>query len=211
VTIDDLHWCDLPSLRWLAYVLPRMEALALLFVVGLRPEEPAEDRALLGQIVSDPLSTVVRPAPLSAGAATRLLRQALSPDAEDAFCVACWEETAGNPLLVRELVRAISDEGLRPTAASVSSLRELGARAGLRAVSLRLARLPPEATALAQAVAVLGDDADPRQAAALAELDEHVASEAATALGSVDILRPGAPFGFVHPLIRAAVYDALTS
>ena len=211
VTIDDLHWCDLPSLRWLAYVLPRMEALALLFVVGVRPEEPAEDRALLGQIVSDPLSTVLRPGPLSAGAATRLMRQALSPDAEDAFCVACWEETAGNPLLVRELVRAIADEGLRPIAANVSSLRELGARAGSRAVSLRLARLPPEATALAQAVAVLGDDADPREAAALAGLDDEVASEAGAALARVDVLRPGPLLGFVHPLIRSAVYDALTA
>jgi hypothetical protein len=25
LAIDDLHWCDLPSLRWLAYLLPRME------------------------------------------------------------------------------------------------------------------------------------------------------------------------------------------
>src|SRR5262249_18753390 len=23
IVIDDLHWCDLPSLRWLAYLLPR--------------------------------------------------------------------------------------------------------------------------------------------------------------------------------------------
>ena len=29
LAIDDLHWCDLPSLRWLAYLLPRMEGLAL--------------------------------------------------------------------------------------------------------------------------------------------------------------------------------------
>jgi predicted ATPase len=130
VAIDDLHWCDLPSLRWLGYVLPRMEALDLLVVVGLRPEERAEDLALLGQIVADPLATVLRPAPLSAGAATQLLRQTLSPGAEEDFCVACREETAGNPLLLRELVRAIADAGLAPIAANVPGLRELGARAG---------------------------------------------------------------------------------
>src|SRR5207244_1759742 len=72
---DDLHWCDLPSLRWLAYLLPRMEGLDLLIVAGLRPEEPGEDPGLLGQIVSDPLAAVIRPAPLSAEAATRLLRE----------------------------------------------------------------------------------------------------------------------------------------
>src|SRR6266568_4529031 len=83
LAVDDLHWCDLPSLRWLAYLLPRMEGLGLSIVVGLRPTEPGEDPALLGQIVSDPLAAVIRPAPLSTEAATRFLREVLSPDADD--------------------------------------------------------------------------------------------------------------------------------
>jgi DNA-binding CsgD family transcriptional regulator/tetratricopeptide (TPR) repeat protein len=210
LAVDDLHWCDLPSLRWLAYLLPRMEGLGLLVVVGLRPAEPGEDPGLIGQIVSDPLAAVIRPAPLSTEAATRFLREVLSPDADDAFCAACEEATGGNPLLLRELVHTIAAEGLPPTVANVPRLRELGARAGSRAVSLRLSRLPSEAKTLAQAVAILGDDADPRQAAALADLDERTASEAAAALARVDVLRPQPPLGFVHPLIRAAVYEALT-
>ena len=210
LAVDDLHWCDLPSLRWLAYLLPRMEGLGLSIVVGLRPTEPGEDPALFGQIVSDPLAAVIRPAPLTTTAATRLLREVLSPDADDAFCAACEEATGGNPLLLRELVHAIADEGLAPTEANVPRLRDLAARAGSRAVSLRLSRLPPAATTLAQAVAILGDDADPRQAATLADLDEQAASEAAAALARVDVLRPQPPLGFVHPLIRAAVYEALT-
>jgi len=210
LALDDLHWCDLPSLRWLAYLLPRMEGLGVLVVVGLRPEEPGEDPGLLGQIVSDPLAVVTRPAPLSGDAATQLLRETLSPEAEDAFCAACWEETAGNPLLLRELVHVIADESLAPTEQNVPRLRELGARAGSRAVSLRLSRLPPEATALARAVAILGDEADARQAAALADLDDQAASEAVDALARVDVLRPQPPLGFVHPLLRAAVYEALT-
>ena len=52
-----------------------MEGLGLLIVVGLRPAEPGEDPGLLGQIVSDPLATVIRPAPLSMEAAARLLRE----------------------------------------------------------------------------------------------------------------------------------------
>jgi DNA-binding CsgD family transcriptional regulator/tetratricopeptide (TPR) repeat protein len=210
LAVDDLHWCDLPSLRWLAYLLPRMEGLDVLVVVGLRPEEPGEDPGLVGQILSDPMATVIRPAPLSTEAATRLLRETLSPDAEDGFCAACQEETGGNPLLLRELVHAIAAEGLAPTEVNASRLRKLAARAGSRAISLRLSRLPPEATMLAQAVAILGDDADLRQAAALAGLDERAASELASALARLDVLRPWPPLGFVHPLIRAAVYEALT-
>ena len=56
----------------------------------------------------------------------------------------------------------------------------------------------------------MGDDADPHQAAALADLDEEAVSGAGGALARVDVLRPQPPFGFVHPLIRAAVYEALT-
>jgi DNA-binding CsgD family transcriptional regulator len=210
LAIDDLHWCDLPSLRWLAYLLPRMEGLALSVAVGRRPSEAGEDPGLLDQIVSDPLATVIRPAPLSIEATAGFLREALTPTADDAFCAACHEETGGNPLLLRELVHAIAVEGLVPTAANVPHLRELEARAGSRAVSLRLAWLPPEATALAQAVAVLGDDADLRQAAELAAVDEATASEALAALVRVDVLRSQQPLGFVHPLIGAAVYDSLT-
>ena len=210
LAVDDLQWCDLPSLRWLAYLLPRMEELPVLAVVGLRPIERGEDQALVGQIASDPLATVVRPAPLTVEGSGRLVRETLSVDADDAFCSACQELTDGNPLLLRELLHTIADESLTPSELNVSRLRELAARAGSRTVSLRLARLSPEATMLASAVAVLGDDADPRQAAALAELDHQVASKMAVALARVEVLRPQAPFGFVHPLIRAAVYEALT-
>jgi hypothetical protein len=210
LAVDDLHWCDLPSLRWLAYVLPRMEGLGVSIVVSLRTGEPGEDPNLLVQIVSDPLATVIRPAPLSTRAAARFVRQALSSDADDAFCAACHEETGGNPLLLRELMHAIAAEGLAPTQQNVPRLRELGARAGLRAVTVRLSRLAAGSRKLAQAVAILGDDADPLHAAALAELDGQAVSEAAGALARVDVLRPQPPFGFVHPLFRAAVYEALT-
>jgi hypothetical protein len=211
LAIDDLHWTDLPSLRWLAYLLPRMEGLGLSVVVGLRPAEVGEEPGLIDQIVSDPLATVIRPAPLSTEAAARFLRETLSPAADDAFCAACEEETGGNPLLLRELVHAIAVEGLVPIEANVPRLRELEARAGSRAVSLRLSRLQPEATTLAQAVAILGDDTDPRQAAELAGLDEQAASEAVEALVRVDVLRSQQPLAFVHPLIRAAVYESLTA
>jgi DNA-binding CsgD family transcriptional regulator len=210
LSVDDLHWCDLPSLRWLAYVLPRMEGLGLSIVVSLRHGEPGEDPSLLALIVSDPLATVIQPAPLSTRATARFVRETLSPDADDAFCAACHEETVGNPLLLRELMHAIAAEGLAPTESNVPRLRELGARAGSRAVTVRLSRLAPESRRLAQAVSILGDDADPRHAAALADLDSNAASDAVAALARVDVLRAQAPLGFVHPIIRTAVYEALT-
>jgi DNA-binding CsgD family transcriptional regulator/tetratricopeptide (TPR) repeat protein len=209
LAIDDLHWCDPASLRWLAYLLPRLEGLELGLVAGLRPTEPGEDPALLAQILSDPLAIVLRPAPLSEPATGELVRETLST-ADDGFCRACHEITGGNPLLLHELMDALVVEGVAPVASSVSGLSELAARAGWRAASVRLSRLPPEATQLAQAVAILGDDVDTYQAAALAGLDEAQASQASRDLARVDILGPHPPLAFVHPLLREAVYDALS-
>jgi DNA-binding CsgD family transcriptional regulator len=210
-TIDDLHWCDPPSLRWLAYLLLRMEGLEVSIVVGLRPTEQGEAPALLAQIASDPQATVIRPAPLSPAATTQFVREALLPGADDAFCAACHELTGGNPLLLRELRNAVIAENVGPSMIDVSRLRELAARAGSRALSVRLSRLPLDATRLAQAVAILGEDAEPRHAAALVDLDEQEASRAIADLVRVDVLRSQRLLGFVHPLVRAAVYQTLTA
>jgi AAA ATPase domain len=42
--VDDVHWSDAPSLRFLAYLLPRLEGLRLVVLVGLQaPAEPGAD------------------------------------------------------------------------------------------------------------------------------------------------------------------------
>jgi DNA-binding CsgD family transcriptional regulator len=210
LAVDDLHWSDPPSLRWLAYVLPRMDGLDLSIVAGLRPTEQGEAPALLSQIVSDPRALVIQPAPLSLAATAQYVRGTLSPEADDAFCIACHEITGGNPLLLRDLRNAIIGEGLASTDANVPRLRELAARAGSRALWARLAPLPHEATRFAQAVAILGDDVDAHHAAALAGMDEQAASKAIADLTRVDVLRSQPMLGFVHPLVRAAVYESLT-
>jgi DNA-binding CsgD family transcriptional regulator len=210
LTVDDLHWCDAPSLRWLAYLLPRMEDVDLSIVVGLRPAESGEAPALLAQIVADPLATIMQPAPLSAGATAQLVKDSVSADADDAFCEACHELTGGNPQLLRELRHWIVAEGVEPTEGNIDRLGEVAALAGSRALATRLARLSPDAIRLAGAVAILGEEVDPRRAAELADLDERSAAQAMADLARVDVVRPQLPLGFVHPLVRAAVEETLT-
>lgn len=210
LAIDDLQWSDLASLRWLAYVLPRMAGLPVLVIVGLRRAQPGEHQTLVSTIVSDPLAAVIRPRPLSLEATEQLLRGSIPAEADGAFSVACHRATGGNPLLLRELVSAVAVDGLAPIATNAARVPEVAARAGSQAVSLRLANLPDEARSLAQAIAVLGDDADQRVAGALAGLDEAALAAAADALARVEVLRPQRPLGFVHPLIAATVYETAT-
>jgi len=76
-------------------------------------------------------------------------------------------------------------------------------------VLLRLSRMPPGATALAIAVAVLGEDVALHDARLLAELDEESAASALDRLAAADLLAAEQPLRFVHPILREAVYGDL--
>jgi DNA-binding CsgD family transcriptional regulator len=76
-------------------------------------------------------------------------------------------------------------------------------------VVARLARLPRDAALLAASVAVLGDGTPLRRAAALAGLAVPAAERAADLLAGAQLLRPGSPLAFTHPLTGAAVHADL--
>ena len=71
-----------------------------------------------------------------------------------------------------------------------------------------MAVLSDAARALADAIAILGDGSELRQAAALGGLDEREAIAAADELAAVGILALGRPLRFEHPLVRSALHDA---
>jgi DNA-binding NarL/FixJ family response regulator len=209
LAIDDLHWCDRASLRFLAYLMHRLEGLPLLIGTTLRTGEPGTDEALVADIGGDPATVAVHPGALSRAAAEQLVAELLGDDADDGFVSACHEATGGTPLLLRQLLSSLRSEGVAPRASSVQVVRDLGPRAVSRTVLVRLARLPDDAVAVARAVAVLGESADLPAVAALAEIPEHAAADATAALARAEILRPDPPLGFVHPLVREAIYREL--
>jgi DNA-binding NarL/FixJ family response regulator len=209
LSIDDLHWCDRSSLRFLSYMAPRVEGLALLVAIGLRTGEPGTDPALLADIVSDPSVRTVRPGPLSAAAVHELIKARLGDDADERFSAACLDATGGNPLLLGQLISSLESEGVAPRAEEEKTVRAIGPRAVSRTILLRLSRLPGPAAKVAGAIAVLGDSATLPLVSALCEIDERQTADAIAALARADIVGHDAPLGFVHPLVREAIYREL--
>ncbi|MBT2452757.1 hypothetical protein J7F03_38135 [Streptomyces sp. ISL-43] len=41
MVVDDVHWADMPSLRFLGYLARRVHGLPVLLMVAVRPEDPA--------------------------------------------------------------------------------------------------------------------------------------------------------------------------
>ena len=62
LSVDDLHWCDRPSLRFLAYLVRRLEDMPALIGATLRSTDPGTDPALIAEIEHDPATYAVRPA-----------------------------------------------------------------------------------------------------------------------------------------------------
>ena len=212
VVIDDLHWADSGSLRWLAYLAHRIEELPVLAIVTLRPLHGDADPDLADLLV-DPATLTVHPTPLTEAATAALVAERISLAALDDVAAACYEATGGNPLLLRELLAAVaSRQGDANPADLVADVRRMAPEVVSRRVRLQLAKLGTEAAALARAAAVLGDDTTSIACAPdLAGLSREAAAQASVQLARAEILERDSPFRFTHPLLRRAVYDTLST
>lgn len=206
--VDDLHWTDASSLRFLAYLVRRLDGLPVLLGTTLRSREAGTDPGSLSEIVHDPSTVHVRPQRLTEPAVGELIGRRLGATASE-FSSACHRATGGNPLMLRQLLKTLETEGVTPDAAHVEVVRDVGPRAVSRSVLLRLARLGDLAPEVARAVAVLGDSAHLHTVASLTGHDDDAVAEAFGDLARAEILRPEPPLGFVHPLVRYAVYHDL--
>jgi DNA-binding CsgD family transcriptional regulator/tetratricopeptide (TPR) repeat protein len=218
LTIDDLHWADYSSLRFLAYLAPRVDGIRVAVIAATRPHEPGAHEQILDQIELDPACILVRPAALSVAGTTTLLKQLFEDAPDPEFVTACHSASAGNPLILNELVATAIAANLRPTAGNAERVSGLGSHGLTARLAFRLSQLPEPEAALVRAVAMLGSDVSPTLVAELSGLTVDRAARSAERLMDMQILRPVKDYGntgfaagleFAHPVVRAAAYDAI--
>ena len=208
LVVDDVHWADAASLRWLVHLTGRLHELPLGVLCAVRAGEPPGAPELLAELLAAAPEPPVRPRPLGPAAVEALVAERL-PTAEALFAHACHAVTAGNPFLLRALLGHMVAEGIAPDEATAKRLSAFGPDQIARNVERQLARLPGGAGALAHALAVLGRDAALRHAARLARLDARHAARAADALRAAGLLHGEDRIALAHPLIAAALYANL--
>ena len=209
IALDDAHWCDLPTLRFLLYVLQRLDELPIALLVTTRPTEDGEQAKLARRIARHRLTDRAQLAPLTQDAVAALVRDVLGDAAEDAFCRACASATGGNPFYLVQMLDALDGQGIEPRAGAVHRLSEVGAESIADAVLARVDALPAACERVASATAVLGDGASLAKVAAVAGLDDGATAEAADRLALAGVLEAGVPIGFSHPIVRSAIYARL--
>jgi DNA-binding CsgD family transcriptional regulator len=200
--VDDAHWADPVSVRWLAYLAPRARELAVLLILAARPHDPRRPGELTTLAARDGV-TVRQLAALSKTGGIELVRRSL-PDADDVLCDACYAATGGNAFLLTELMRELS-AGEDPLAAMDVAEIEIGRID--RMLARRLAAAGADAERLARAAAVFGAGTAVADVAAVAELDPAAAARAADGLSAADVVAAAEDrrLAFIHPLVHAAV------
>lgn len=209
VCVDDAQWADPPSLRFLGFLARRLEGLPALIVVATRPGAEPERHQLLQDLRAEPGAARLALSALTEDAVSRLIAADLGRQPDAAFTRTCHRTTAGNPLFVRELLRLLRDTGIAPDRTSLSAAAELGPIAVARHVHAQLARQPEPVRHLADALAVLGPDITLTLSAELAGLPVAEASQAADRLVLLGLVRWDGTLTYAHPLLAAAVYEAL--
>jgi DNA-binding NarL/FixJ family response regulator len=202
--VDDVHWADPPSLRWLAGLARGLAGLPLALVVATRPGEPDADA--LGELLAS--AAPLRLSPLGPDAAATLVKAAL-PQASPAFALACHRASGGNPFLLGALLSELRADRVTPDDGAVAGLARIGPYRVARWVEHQLRRLPDGATELARALAVLGAGATLAQAADLAGIDPARAAVLSDAMRTAGLLAPATAPALAHPVVATALYDGM--
>jgi DNA-binding SARP family transcriptional activator/tetratricopeptide (TPR) repeat protein len=207
--LEDLHWCDGLSARFLAFFGRRIDHLPILVVGSMRPEELVDAPVLaqsLKELRKDERLDEIPLGTLSQGDAATLV-QALLPAGRRGPQSAgaaqeIWAASEGNPFIIVESVRSL-DYG-RPAVKQGESglIREF--------VTARLERLPELPRRLVPVAAAIGRDFSFSLLARAGKISEIDAAIAVEQLVRRHILTTeGERVDFCHDWIRRVAYEQL--
>jgi len=220
IVLDDLQWADPSSLALLGYLARNLRRSDVLLFGTYRVEEGSIRPHL--QEALDRMAREGLLAELSIGGLSRrdlglLAESFIGPHGlAESFLDLLWDETAGNPLIVREVLRRlVEDNAIQDHGASrklVVPLAELSIPRRVReAVRARLERVPKQDRRLLEAAAACGTRFTAAMVARLVgEPEGTVVNGFGSIAGVHGFLRGGAPdFTFDHPAVQEVLYEGM--
>jgi DNA-binding SARP family transcriptional activator/tetratricopeptide (TPR) repeat protein len=213
IVLEDLHWADEMSLRFLAFLGRRLPAVPILALATIREEDLA-DSALLRQTLDELdkggrlLSMLLGPlSPADTAALVRVLAPAGIPDPLLAdLATEAWRASDGNAFVVVEVMHALREGAVIPGAQHLP----LPARVQ-QLVRQRLERLSERGRRLVAAAAVIGRRFDFPLLQRAAELSERETAEGVEEVVRHRVLRgAGEGLEFSHDYIREVASGELT-
>ncbi len=218
IVLDDLQWADRPTLLLLRH-LARSPHNTRVSIMGAYRDvdqwSEGFDAALAG-LRRERLTIQLDVAGLPEAAAMDLVRLRVGGTPSLAFVQALYRETEGNPFFIEEIVRHLTDSGVRSQEAGAGDLERVGLPDDVRdVISRRLDRLDPGSIEWLRVAAVIGRDFDSGLLERVLGFDEDrflAALEDALDAGLV-AEAPAEPgrYSFAHALIRETLYEGMSS
>jgi DNA-binding CsgD family transcriptional regulator len=205
LVVDDLHWADAASARALLFALRRLQAEPVLLVLVTR----ADPEGWLGEgwsrLLRDGRVQHLELSGLSAAELVALAGETGSGLLDLATAERLRAHTEGHPLHARALLDELGAGALMAARGMLPAPRSFAAL-----ILARVAALEGRARDLVAAAAVLGGAAPLGVLAGVGRVDDALgALDAVVAAGLLE-RSPSGAVRFVHPLVRAAVYDDLS-
>jgi DNA-binding SARP family transcriptional activator/tetratricopeptide (TPR) repeat protein len=218
IVLDDLQWADRPTLLLLRH-LARSPHNTRVSIMGAYRDvdqwSEGFDAALAG-LRRERLMVQLDVGGLPEAEAMELVRLRAGGTPSLAFVQALYRETEGNPFFIEEIVRHLTDAGVRSQDAGAGDLERVGLPEDVRdVISRRLDRLAPGSIEWLRVAAVIGRDFDSALLERVLGFDEDrflAALEDALDAGLV-AEAPGDPgrYSFAHALIRETLYEGMSS
>ena len=207
--IDDAHWADSESLRWLNHLEKGIGELPILVAATVRRGEVPAAEKVLRSLAAAAGSGALSPEPLSRDGSASLLERRLGAKPSPTLVDRAHETTGGNPLLLDALALELVAQGAGTGPQAAELARSLVPASIVRTVLLRLRRLPASALATAEALTILGE-APLSRVAEMAGLTRGEAEEAVDALEAAEIVEGIEILRFTHPILRSTVYEQIS-
>ncbi len=149
--LEDIQWSDPASIRALEFLAPRMNTQGLRMIGTCRTDALAEREDIAQGAFRQESGGMLQRVDLQPldQAETARLAHALAPEVSPLYSTWLYQETAGNPLFITELVRATTQSPERPPAELPAGI--------LRVLRWRLTDLSAESREILRAAAVLGE------------------------------------------------------
>ncbi len=218
IVLDDLQWADRPTLLLLRHLARSPQNTRVSIMGAYRDVDQWSegfDAALAG-LRRERLTVQIDVGGLPEAEAMELVRLRAGGTPSLAFVQALYRETEGNPFFIEEIVRHLTDAGVRSQDAGARDLERVGLPEDVRdVISRRLDRLAPGSIEWLRVAAVIGRDFDSALLERVLGFDEDrflSALEDALDAGLVTEA-PGDPgrYSFAHALIRETLYEGMSS
>jgi DNA-binding CsgD family transcriptional regulator len=209
IAVDDAERSDAMSLHFLLYLIQRLRGLPIAVVLSAGPIRSELAREALAEVSASPETTTLPLRPLTAEGMARQLRDSVFPDGEEGFYARCFELTAGNPGLARDIAACMAFRDSPAREGELERLEPDILESVAASVRTQLRGIDPAALELATAVAILGEDGGLEAAAALTGLARSDAVPVADALRLTGTFRPDEELAFAQPIVQPALYAAM--